>query len=83
MSFIQRELDKINEAIRFILNSDEHDEQRDKKSDLNRLYAAQQTLSWALEPTVICSPFNTIMSINDDRSNGLAGATLDEPVELI
>lgn len=46
MSFIQRELDHI----RTLLDTPE------RNPDYDRLYAAQQALSWALEPTGFAAP---------------------------
>lgn len=57
MSFIQREIDKINLA----LNSPA--ENRDA------LYAAQQALEWALEPDGIMSPFDMITGTQEDLAD--------------
>lgn len=47
MSFVQRELEKINEAIRQTPNDD-------SKADCLRI--AQQALAWALDPDTTASP---------------------------
>lgn len=52
MSFVQRELDRIANAI---LERQEPDPTRD------RLIAAQQALSWALEPIGCLSPYDYIV----------------------
>jgi hypothetical protein len=72
MSFIQRELDKIEAAL------DSGDLSQDAYI---QLYAAQQALSWALDPTGYRSPYNTIKGIVDDQTNGLLNATLNDPVD--
>lgn len=74
MSFIQRELDRISD----ILNSGE----LKKEDDYKALYAAQQALGWVLDPTATRSPFNMIMGVTDDATNGLVNATLNEPTGL-
>ena len=51
MSFVQRELDRVTTALREPSNGERHAE----------LYAAQQALSWALEPLGFKAPFETIM----------------------
>lgn len=51
MGFVQREIDRVNAA----LNKDPDGESYD------RLYAAQQALSWALEPQGFKSPFDMIV----------------------
>ena len=50
MSFIQRELDKISAALRDPNAADDYD----------KLFAAQQALSWALEPDGFASPYASI-----------------------
>ena len=50
MSFLQRELDRIREALLSERDGEIYD----------RLYAAQQALAWASDPTGFRSPFNTI-----------------------
>ncbi len=51
MSFIQRELDRLNAAI------------IPDKPNQDRLYAAQQALAWALEPSGIKLPYEMITGI--------------------
>jgi len=53
MSFIQRELDRLRSALLSSPEGNEHD----------RLYAAQQALSWSLDPDGFASPYETIMDI--------------------
>ncbi|HEU4662129.1 MAG TPA: hypothetical protein VFS63_15870 [Pseudolabrys sp.] len=53
MSFIQREIDRIGEALRHPQSGSHYAE----------LYAAQQALAWASEPTGFASPFVMIMGI--------------------
>lgn len=53
MSFIQRELDRINGALLDPANADVYD----------RLYAAQQALAWATEPSGFRSPYDSVMGI--------------------
>lgn len=54
MSFIQRERDRISAAI---AERQEHD-------DISRqLFAAQQALSWAIEPEGFKSPYAMIMGV--------------------
>ena len=48
MSFVQREIDKINEALRNTPNDHPNSEP---------LRLAQQALVWALDPDVVASPF--------------------------
>lgn len=50
MSFVQRELDRISAALG-----------APNQAEYDRLYAAQQALSWALEPTGFKSPYDEIM----------------------
>lgn len=50
MGFIQRELDRIGEALR----ADPHG------NDYDRLYAAQQALAWATDPDGFASPMKHI-----------------------
>lgn len=50
MSFIQRELDRIGEALRADPQSNDYD----------RLYAAQQALAWATDPSNYASPMKHI-----------------------
>jgi len=51
MSFVQRELIRIKEALRPEV----------KASMYDKLYVAQQTLEWVLEPNGIKAPYNMIM----------------------
>ena len=53
MSFVQRELDKISSALREPRFADQYD----------RLYAAQQALSWALEPDGFKRPYDMVTGI--------------------
>lgn len=53
MSFIQRELDRISTALR----------ENPQSSDYDRLYAAQQALSWASDPEGFASPMKHIKGI--------------------
>ena len=55
MSFVQRELDKINAEIVKGTTPQRHAE----------LYAAQQALAWAIEPAGIKSPYNQVMGIRE------------------
>ena len=56
MSFIEREMTRINRALVDNPEGSEHD----------RLYAAQQALAWALEPTGAKSPYDFIMGIQQE-----------------
>jgi len=53
MSFIERELNRLNEAL--------HEPRFANRRD--QLYAARQALSWAQEPQGFKSPFDDIMDI--------------------
>jgi hypothetical protein len=53
MSFIQRELDRIAVALREPRSAEEY----------VQLYAAQQALSWGLDPAMFKSPYNLITGI--------------------
>lgn len=53
MSFVQRELDKIAGALREPHLADKYEQ----------LYAAQQALSWALNPSGFRAPYDEIMGI--------------------
>lgn len=53
MSFIQRELDRISVALRDNPQGD----------DYERLYIAQQALSWVMDPEVFASPMKHIKGI--------------------
>lgn len=52
MSFIQRELNRIREQLKKGENFPEYD----------NLYAAQQALSWAIEPDGYKPPYDLVMS---------------------
>ncbi len=54
MSFAQRELDRLHSEI---LKTDENN------PAYSQLYAAQQALGWALEPTGAKSPYDMIMGV--------------------
>lgn len=56
MSFVQRELDKISAALRDSNAAEVHD----------KLYTAQQALSWVLEPGGFKSPYQTVTGIPGD-----------------
>ncbi len=53
IGFVQRELQRIETALR----EEQHAERR------GQLYAAQQALSWALEPIGFASPYDAITGI--------------------
>jgi len=56
VGFIERELERISDAVRA---------RQAEQSDTNeyrQLYAAQQPLSWALEPNGFRAPYETILS---------------------
>ncbi|MBZ9873095.1 hypothetical protein LB542_19800 [Mesorhizobium sp. BR1-1-9] len=53
MSFIQREIDRIRESL--VASDPRYDE----------LYAAQQALEWALEPSGIKPPYAMIMGTQE------------------
>lgn len=53
MGFIERELERIAVALREPRSEDEY----------HQLYAAQQALSWSLEPTGFRKPYDTILDI--------------------
>lgn len=55
MSFVQREIDRIHAELLTTKDEREYD----------RLYAAQQALSWALDPTSFRSPYNAIKGIEE------------------
>ena len=54
MSFIARELDRISSRLREPILPD---------GEYEKLYAAQQALSWALEPEGFRSPYDSITGI--------------------
>lgn len=64
MSFIQRELDRIAIALR----------RAPSPECYARLYAAQQALSWAIEPTGFKSPYE---AITGDIREGTADCSAD------
>ncbi len=59
MSFIQRELDRISSALR----------EDPQSNDYDRLYAAQQALSWASDPGRFASPMKHIRGIQEDSED--------------
>lgn len=59
MSFIHRELDRIGDALRADPESNDYD----------RLYAAQQALSWATDPEGFKSPFGLIMGTQEAKED--------------
>mgnify|MGYP003403658733 CR=1 FL=1 len=61
MSFVQREIDRINSAL-----CDDPD-----GSDYALLYAAQQALSWATDPEGFKSPFCQITGIQAEKEDCL------------
>ena len=58
MSFIQRELDHIGDALRADPQSNDYD----------RLYAAQQALAWATDPQGFASPMKHIRGRTQEGS---------------
>jgi hypothetical protein len=56
MSFIEREIQRINKALIENPESPEYD----------RLYVAQQALAWTLEPTGVKSPYDMVMGIQEE-----------------
>jgi hypothetical protein len=56
MSFVQRELDRISAALR----------ENPQGNDYDRLYAAQQALSWATDPVGFASPMKHIRGTQED-----------------
>jgi hypothetical protein len=63
MGFIERELERISEAVRA------RQAQRSDTDEYRQLRAAQQALSWALEPVGFRAPFDTIMGIHPDSKD--------------
>lgn len=63
MSFIQRELDRIGKALR----------EEPQVNDYDRLYAAQQALSWATDPEGFASPMKHIMGTREGLEDCSAG----------
>ncbi len=70
MSFVQRELDRITVALR--------EPQTEEK--YNQLYAAQQSLSWVLEPGGYKYPYDMIMDTGADAGGYLLN--LSPPLSL-
>ena len=62
MSFMQRELDRIRQALLTERAGETYD----------RLYAAQQALAWASDPTGFRSPLNSIMGTQEGSEDCLA-----------
>lgn len=62
MSFVARELERLSRALHADPESDRYAE----------IYAAQQALSWVLEPDGFSSPYAAIMGIRED-SEGCQG----------
>lgn len=65
MNFIQREINRINEAI----NS-----KGEESPAHHRLYSAQQALEWVLEPTGVKPPYEAIMDTPADLEDCLVEA---------
>lgn len=63
MSFIQRELNRISTALR----------ESPQSNDYDRLYAAQQALSWATDPNGFASPMKHIRGIQVGSEDCSAG----------
>jgi hypothetical protein len=59
ISFVQRELDRIHNAL--------GDERTNPKYP--ELYAAQQALAWALDPRCARSPFDTVMGTQEAKED--------------
>ncbi|WP_269402727.1 hypothetical protein [Henriciella marina] len=59
MSFIQRELDKIGQALRA----------EPQPADYDVLYSAQQALSWASDPNGFASPLKQIRGTQEDSGD--------------
>ena len=59
MSFLQREYDRIGEALRDQKNANKHD----------LLYAAQQAIAWASDPEAYKSPLTLITSTPADSED--------------
>ena len=75
MSFVQRELDKINALIRQTPNDDPTN---------GPLHAAQQALAWALDPDTVASPSALLhrhYGIGDEgtQGTGIDGGTVLQP----
>lgn len=59
MNFIQRELDRIAVALHEPRSAEQY----------NQLYAAQQALSWALEPGGYKAPYDTVTGTPADSAD--------------
>lgn len=70
MSFITRELDRISARLRNVALP---------KSEHEQLYAAQQALSWALEPNGFRSPYDTITMDIPEGSEGCPSSSYRDP----
>lgn len=55
MGFIERELERISEAVRA------RQADQSNTEEYRQLYAAQQALSWALEPDGFRAPYDMVM----------------------
>lgn len=73
MSFIQRELDKIETAIRSTPNDD---------SKAESLRIAQQTLAWVLDPNAVASPSKYLLKFHEVNIVATDGTGLGAPVPL-
>ena len=69
MSFIQRELDRIETTLRGTL----------LEADRARLGSAQQALSWVMEPSGFASPFDAIARTSPDMVKGIQGDSVGCP----
>lgn len=65
MAFIQRELERISTALR-------EDQQPSQKASL---YAAQQALSWVLDPVLFKCPYDTISADTQANSTDYSAHT--------
>ena len=65
MGFVERERDRINVALACLKEPLTPEDE----TKYQKLYAAQQALSWALEPSGIKSPYDLIMDIHRDLTN--------------
>lgn len=59
MSFIQRELDRISDALRANPHGNDYD----------RLYTAQQALAWAIDPEGYASPMKHIRGTQEGSAD--------------
>ena len=71
MSFIQRELDRLSTALRQKNSPDRH----------CQLYAAQQALAWALEPTAFGKPCDVIFDGGVQPISGTLAGSAGCPAE--